>query len=85
MLRLFLELFLIKMAIKVEKGEFMKMSVSSIRNAHFSRSGACFRRSKSIKKRFRKQSEFWKAFLMDFDSIFEVILEAKGSKNRCQN
>ena len=85
MLDLFLELFLIKMAIKVEKGDFMKMSVSCTQNTHFARSGACFWGSKSMKKQFKKRNGFWKAFLTDFDFILELILKAKGSKNRYQN
>ena len=47
---LFFNLFLIKMNIKIEKGDFMKMSVSPTRNTHFHNFGTCFCNWKSIKK-----------------------------------
>ena len=62
----FLEVFLLKMAIKIEKGEFMKMNVSSRRNAHFHRFGTWFWKPKSINKSIKKRNGFWKAFLMNF-------------------
>ena len=76
---------LIKTATKIEKGNFSKI-IKNLQEKHiFQRSGACFERLKSIKKRIRKQNEFWKAFLMDFASILKVIVEAKSFKIRCQN
>ena len=74
------------MVLKVEKGDFVKISVSCRRNTHFARSGACFGRSKSIKKRFGKQNDSLKACLMDFDSIFgsnnASKIDAKIERNK---
>ena len=53
-----LEFLLINMAIEREKGDFVKLSILCKRNSHFARSWACFRRSKSIKKRLREQNDF---------------------------
>ena len=85
-LDLFVEAFFIKMTIKVEKGNFSKIIKNLFGKIILLEGlGACYERSKSIKKRFRKWNEFQEAFLMDFGSILEVILEAKSFKNRCQN
>ena len=59
---MFLGWMLIKMAIENEKGDFVKMSVSFIRNAHVARSGACFWKSKSIKNDSKNGKDFRKYF-----------------------
>ena len=68
--------FLIKTAIKVEEGNLRKIIKKQLESHTFRRSGACFERSKSINKRLRKRNKFWRAFLIDCDSILEAILEA---------
>lgn len=73
------------MAIKIKRGDFMKMSVSFTRNTHFHVFGTCFWRSKSTKKRIRKRTGFWRAFLMDFASFWKSFWTPKSIKNRCRN
>ena len=77
--------FLFKMAIKIEKDDFMKMSVSPTRNTHFHSFGRCFWRSTSIKKRIGKRNGFWKAFLMDCAPFWRSFWTPKSIKNPYRN
>ena len=69
-------LFLIKMIIKIKKGDFMKMSVSPTRNTHFHSFGECFCKSKSIKTHSKNAKDFENHFLSIF-LHFEPHFEGK--------
>ena len=79
----FVDVFLVKMAINIEKGDFMKMSVSFKRNAHFHRFGTWFWKPKSIKRSIKKRMDFGKHFwwiLLNFGAHFGPILHKKRLK-----
>ena len=78
---LFFNTFLIKMNIKIEKGDFMKMSVSPTRNTHFHGFGTCFCDWKSIKKSIKKRKGFRNTFLINFASFSPPFWSQKASKN----
>ena len=78
---LFFNPFLIKMNIKIEKGDFMKMSVSPTRNTHFHSFGTCFCNWKSIKKTLKNTTKIWNTFLINFASFSPPFWSQKASKN----
>ena len=78
---LFLTLFLIKMNIKVKKGDFTKMSVSPTRNTHFHDFGTCFCDWKSIKKSIKKRKGFRNIFLINFALFSPPFWSQKALKN----
>ena len=71
---------LIKNAIENEKDDLVNMSVSSIRNAHFARSGACFRRPNYLKKRFKITDSIWGGIFNGFGLHFRGRVGAKKHK-----